>query len=85
MTAHARVQVPGPFSKQEGPAAQGPSKASPPVQRAGGPEAVAAADVDLAKGFVKQMPDMTLLQCCASANFWLLFLTCSIGGPAVIS
>lgn len=33
-----------------------------------------------AKGFVEQMPDMTLLQCCTSANFWLLFLTCSIGG-----
>lgn len=30
-------------------------------------------------GFVEQMPDMTLLQCCTSLNFWLLFLTCSIG------
>ena len=33
-----------------------------------------------AKGFVEQMPDMTLLQCCTSVDFWLLFLTCSIGG-----
>lgn len=32
-----------------------------------------------AAGFVEQMPDMTLSQCCTSLNFWLLFLTCSIG------
>ncbi|KAL3138776.1 hypothetical protein ABBQ32_005620 [Trebouxia sp. C0010 RCD-2024] len=83
------TEVPGPFassSKREGPGARGPSKLPPPVQRAGGdvregePEPAPADDeAELGKGFVKQMPDMTLLQCCTSANFWLLFLTCSIG------
>ena len=34
------------------------------------------------KGFVEQLPDMTLIQCCTSTNFWLLFLTCSIGESA---
>lgn len=37
------------------------------------------------KGFVEQMPDMTLPQCCTSINFWLLFLTCSIGGVCLSS
>ena len=36
-----------------------------------------------AAGFVEQMPDMTLSQCCTSLNFWLLFLTCSIGEPSL--
>lgn len=55
-----------------------------PSQRAGGsadegrPEPAPSGTAPT-KGFVKQMPDMTLLQCCTSANFWLLFLTCSIG------
>ena len=59
-------------------------KPTPKLQSAGGvasggrPEP-APSSAAPAKGFVEQMPDMTLLQCCTSANFWLLFLTCSIG------
>ena len=32
-------------------------------------------------GFAAEMPDLPLLQCCTSLNFWLLFGTCSIGNP----
>ncbi|DBA71966.1 TPA: hypothetical protein ACH3X2_010713 [Trebouxia sp. C0005] len=48
------------------------------VQNEGGVEPTPSARAPSA-GFVEQMPDMTLLQCCTSLNFWLLFLTCSIG------
>ncbi|DBA83628.1 hypothetical protein WJX77_000101 [Trebouxia sp. C0004] len=48
------------------------------VQTEGGPEP-APSDRAPSAGFVAQMPDTTLLQCCTSLNFWLLFLTCSIG------
>lgn len=70
-------------SKQEGPGAKGPPRLPPPLPRAGGENREGrleqAPDAAPGKGFVKQMPDLTLLQCCTSANFWLLFLTCSIG------